>query len=321
GGVMLHPHGDSVLLDHQDPSLSGVQKPGSRPARLITTTVDGQEVLIDDHDWSPEHGPQDARGITYTQELLWSLFGHYAEACRVLGQHTQHAASVLALRERLYLPRVSPITGWLEEWMSPDNLGETTHRHLSPLIGLFPGDRIRPDAQDKETLDGATALLTARGMESYGWACAWRAACWARLKKADKAYQLVLTNLQPWTGGNTGTAMNLFDMYRVSDSRAIFQIDANLGTPAAMLEMLLYSRPGHIDLLPALPQAWAESGSLKGAGARGGFTVDMTWARGRVREVTVHSVGGRRTTVTAGGRSATVTLRPGESVTLTELVG
>ncbi len=49
------------------------------------------------------------------------------------------------LRARLYLPVVSPKTGWLEEWMSPDNLGETTHRHLSPLIGLFPGDRIRPD--------------------------------------------------------------------------------------------------------------------------------------------------------------------------------
>ncbi len=30
---MLHPHGDSVLLDHQDPSLSGVQNPGSRLAR------------------------------------------------------------------------------------------------------------------------------------------------------------------------------------------------------------------------------------------------------------------------------------------------
>ncbi|MFE3905922.1 peptidase inhibitor family I36 protein [Streptomyces sp. NPDC059153] len=28
---MLHPHGDSVLLDHQDPSLSGVQTPGSGP--------------------------------------------------------------------------------------------------------------------------------------------------------------------------------------------------------------------------------------------------------------------------------------------------
>lgn len=158
-------------------------------------------------------------------------------------------------------------------------------------------------------------------MESYGWACAWRAACWARLKNADNAYQLVLTNLRPWSGGDTGTAMNFFDMYRVSDTRAIFQIDANLGTPAAVMEMLVYSRPGHIELLPALPDAWADSGSVKGAGVRGGFTVDMSWRAGRVREVTLHSVGGREAKVTAGGRSATVTLKPGASVALTELVG
>ncbi|MEU6841794.1 glycoside hydrolase N-terminal domain-containing protein [Streptomyces sp. NPDC046716] len=290
-------------------------------ARLITTTVDGREVLIDDHDWSPEHGPQDARGITYTQELLWSLFGHYEQACRTLGRDHDHAAAVGELRERLYLPKVSPTSGWLEEWMSEDNLGETTHRHLSPLINLFPGDRIRPDAGNPELLEGATALLTARGMESYGWACAWRAACWARLKDADKAYQLVLTNLKPWAGGTTGTAMNFFDMYRVSDNRAIFQIDANLGTPTAMLEMLVYSRPGHIELLPALPEAWSASGALKGAGARGGFTVDMKWRNGRLREATLHSVGGRTTRVTVGGRGVDVRLEPGGSVALTRLLG
>ncbi|MEU8735612.1 hypothetical protein AB0C68_40480 [Streptomyces tendae] len=84
-------------------------------------------------------------------------------------------------------------------------------------------------------------------MQSYGWACAWRAACWTRLKDADKAgYALLLTNLKLWAGADTGTSTNLFDMYRVSDTRAIFQIDAS---------------PGHIELLPALPTAWAASGS------------------------------------------------------------
>ncbi|MCQ4210748.1 glycosyl hydrolase family 95 catalytic domain-containing protein [Streptomyces longispororuber] len=309
---------DAAYLARIHPLLKGACE--FWEARLIETTVDGRQVLVDDHDWSPEHGPQDARGITYTQELLWSLFGHYEEACRTLGRDTAHATTVAALRERLYLPRVSPKTGWLEEWMSEDNLGETTHRHLSPLINLFPGDRIRPDAGDPVILKGATELLTARGMESYGWACAWRAACWARLKNADNAYDLVLTNLKPWAGGDTGTAMNFFDMYRVSDTRAIFQIDANLGTPTAMLEMLVYSRPGHIELLPALPDAWAAAGSVKGAGARGGFTLDMSWERGRVRAVSLHSAAGGTTTVTAGGRSARVTLKPGETVALTELV-
>ncbi|MGW6330029.1 helix-turn-helix domain-containing protein [Streptomyces sp. NPDC055097] len=31
GRIVLHPHRDSVLLDHPRPSLSGVQNPGSRP--------------------------------------------------------------------------------------------------------------------------------------------------------------------------------------------------------------------------------------------------------------------------------------------------
>lgn len=70
---------------------------------------------------------------------------------------------------------MSATSGWLEEWMSDDNLGETTHRHLSPLIGLFPGDRIAIEDSPAELVTGATKLLEARGMASFGWASAWRA--------------------------------------------------------------------------------------------------------------------------------------------------
>ncbi|WP_055491295.1 glycoside hydrolase N-terminal domain-containing protein [Streptomyces sp. TP-A0356] len=292
-------------------------------ARLITHTLpdSGREVLIADSDWSPEQGPLDAKGITYAQELVWALFANYRTAAAELRKDRDHADTVAGLQERLYLPRVSPRTGWLEEWMSPDNLGETTHRHLSPLVGLFPGDRIRPDGSTPADLvDGATALLTARGMNSFGWANAWRGLCWARLKNAEKAYQLVVNNLRPSTGGSNGTAPNLFDIYEVEKSRGIFQIDANLGTPAAMIEMLLYSRPGHLELLPALPAAWAASGSITGAGARGGFVVDLRWRDGKPTEASIHSVGGRTTTVAYGGRSRTVTLEPGRSVTLKDFV-
>ncbi|MFG3028467.1 glycoside hydrolase N-terminal domain-containing protein [Streptomyces sp. NPDC048253] len=288
-------------------------------ARLLPMTLPGSErqVLVADSDWSPEHGPLDARGITYAQELVWELFGHYRTAAGELGKDAAYADTVAGLRERLYLPQVSPRTGWLEEWMSPDNLGESTHRHLSPLVGLFPGDRIRPDGSTpRETVDGATALLTARGMDSFGWANAWRALCWARLKDGEKAYELVTTNLRPSTGGGNGTAFNLFDIYEVERGRGIFQIDANFGTPAAMTEMLLYSRPGHLELLPALPAAWAASGHVTGLPARGGFVVDLRWREGAPTSVRVRSVGGRTTTVAYGGTSRTVDLRPGRSVTL-----
>ena len=284
-------------------------------ARLVPMTVDGREVLVDDHDWSPEHGPQDTRGNTYSQEIVWDLFEHYREAVAILGRDRAYGDRIAGLQRKLYLPKVSPTTGWLEEWMSPDNLGETTHRHLSPLIGFFPGDRIAADTAPPELLDGVRALLVARGMDSYGWACAWRSACWARLKDADRAYQLLLTVLRPSVAHGNGTAPNFFDMYS-QGSYTIFQIDANLGAPAAMAEMLVYSRPGVLELLPALPSAWAGSGRVTGIGARGGFEVDLAWRAGKVTRAVITSVGGTRTEVRAGRWRRVIGLRPGQSVTV-----
>ncbi|MEU6340987.1 glycoside hydrolase N-terminal domain-containing protein [Streptomyces sp. NPDC046977] len=288
-------------------------------ARLITTTVkdeDGtsREVLIDDTSWSPEHGP-DGKGNTYGQELAWELFEEFKTASRVLNRDTGMAAELDAMQARLYLPRVSPKTGWLEEWMTPDNLGEVTHRHLSPLIGFYPGDRIASDTAAPALLDGVRALLTARGMDSYGWACAWRSLCWSRLKDAEKAYQLYLTVLRPSITNSNGTSANWFDMYS-QGSYTIFQIDANLGGATAALEMILYSRPGVIELLPALPDAWAAKGSVTGVGARGGFEVDLAWRNGKVTEATVRSTGGTTTELRAGAFRKQLTVKPGKSVTV-----
>lgn len=290
-------------------------------ARLVTTTVTdpatgaSRQVLIDDSDWSPEQGPTDAKGITYAQELVRDLFVSYRTAAALLNRDADYAKTVAGLQARLYLPRVSPETGWLEEWMTPENLGETTHRHLSPLIGLFPGDRITPEDSPAELVTGARNLLTARGMSSFGWGCAWRAASWARLKDADKAYQLVRTVMAPSTGTSNGTSQNLFDMYDLG-SRATLQIDANFGTPTAMIEMLVYSRPGVIELLPALPGAWAAAGRITGVGARGGITVDLEWRAGKVTGAVLRSTVSTTTEVRAGKWRRTVRLRPGRPVTL-----
>ncbi|MGW0886180.1 glycosyl hydrolase family 95 catalytic domain-containing protein [Streptomyces sp. NPDC002671] len=288
-------------------------------ARLITTTVTengvSRQVLIDDSDWSPEQGPTNAKGITYAQELVWQLFRNYRDSCAALGLDAAYAATIAGLQDKLYLPRVSATTGWLEEWMTDDNLGETTHRHLSPLAGFSPGDRITHDRSPVPLLIGVRNLLTARGMQSFGWATAWRAMCWARLKHADNAYQLILTVMKPSVNYSNGASINLLDMYSFGTSSTL-QIDANYGTPTAMLDMLAYSRPGLVELLPATPSAWG-TGSIRGLGLRGGFTLDMDWSGGNVTSATLHSTGGTSTRVKFGTWSQAVTMAAGGSVTLT----
>ncbi|MGH3716165.1 MAG: glycosyl hydrolase family 95 catalytic domain-containing protein, partial [Micromonosporaceae bacterium] len=279
--------------------------------RLITTTVGTRTVLVADRAWSPEHGPQNTIGNSYDQEVVHALFGNFVKAAQLLGTDAALADKAQQLRDQLYLPEISPKNGWLQEWMSPDYLGEPQHRHLSGLVGFYPGDRIRTDNQPAAYVEGVRKVLEARGLDSYGWACAWRAACWARLKDSNRAYLSILNVLRPSNGVRNGSSVNLFDMY----DGYIFQIDANLGVPAAMLEMLVYSRPGVIDLMPAVPAAWKD-GSVRGFGARGGFRLDMTWAGGAPTSVTLYSAAGGTTELRVGDWRQTVTVAAGGSTTV-----
>lgn len=182
-GWWWHPAGNAwlcvQLFEHYEFTLDAAYLARIHPllkgacefweARLLTSTITdpatgaSRQVLIDDSDWSPEHGPTDAKGITYAQELVWQLFRDYRAACAVLGRDLAHAAVVGELQNRLHLPRVGATTERLQEWMTDEGLGETAHRHLSPLIGLFPGDRISFEDGPAALVVGARNLLADRG--------------------------------------------------------------------------------------------------------------------------------------------------------------
>ncbi len=70
--------------------------------------------------------------------------------------------------------------------------------------------------------------------------------------------------------------------------REIFQIDGNFGITAGIMEMLLYSKPGYICILPALPSAWM-SGAIQGIITPGGHKVSVYWEHSKLTEAHLKS--------------------------------
>src|SRR5208337_4477652 len=93
------------------------------------------------------------------------------------------------------------------------------------------------------------------------------------------------------------------------------QIDGNFGYTSGVCEMLVQSHIGEIELLPALPKAWA-TGSVKGLRARGGFEVNIDWKEGKLTGAEIHSVGGTSATVRYEEKSAKISLKPGVAIRL-----
>jgi alpha-L-fucosidase 2 len=255
--------------------------------------------------WSPEHGPHED-GVSYSQEIVWDLFNNYAQASEALGIDADYRAKVTAMRDKLVTPKIGR-WGQLQEWMPDRDDPKDQHRHTSHLFAVYPGVQISR-ARTPELAKAAAVSLEARGTAGdsrRSWTWPWRCALWARLGEPEKAHAMIR---------GLFTYNMLPNLYATHPP---FQMDGNFGYVGAIGEMLVQSHAGEIQLLPALPKAWAAAGSVKGLRARGGFEVALEWKDGRLTAARLLSTRGGSCKVTHGGKTVTVQTAAGQTTDVT----
>ncbi|MBQ6898036.1 MAG: glycoside hydrolase family 95 protein [Clostridia bacterium] len=267
----------------QETGYPALRKVSVLLAKILERQEDG--TLLAKYSASPEQCHNDeyyhTKGCAFDQQMIYQCWWDTIKAAEKLGINDSF---IDYIRENL--GRLSPVligkSGQIKEFREENyygDIGEKHHRHISHLVGLYPGNIIT--SENEAYIKAAQVTLNRRGDKSTGWSTAHKLNLWARTKNGERAFDLVKTALTKCM------ATNLWDLHPP------FQIDGNFGFSAGVAEMLLQSHEGFIEVLPALPSAW-KNGSFRGLTARGGFSVDAEWEDGRATNISVKSLSGEK---------------------------
>jgi len=226
---------------------------------LTVTDKNGNYIFVPS--FSPENNPGNLdpscmlvinsnMDISVCREVLANL----VEACERLGMEAESVPKWKAMLSKLPPYLLEP-DGGMKEWAWPSLAERYDHRHISHLYGAWPGDEIDPDRTPKPA---KAALIANRHrvperLAAHG-RCH-RALVGARLKDC---YMVDSELRQLIEEGNVGPSL------RCSHDPYVQPMpDAQGGIQLIMMEMLAYSRPGVIEVLPALPPSLVK-GSMNG---------------------------------------------------------
>ena len=302
GGLVCRPFWDHYLATGDEDFLRHRVVPAYKDLALFyedfLTATDENGNYIFAPSFSPENTPvsTDPSGpvmvnatmdIAVCREVLSNLI----QACETLGVEAESVPMWKAMLAKMP-PYLLELDGTLKEWAWPTLQERYSHRRVSHLYGAWPGDEIDPDrtpqlaraaviADRRRTFD---VMSTAVAGETLP-ACArcHRALVGARLKDnviVDVQLRQLLEQ------GYVSTALRC--------SREPYGPpvpDAQGGIPTIMMEMLAYSRPGVVELLPALPASLVK-GTINGMLARTFARINkLAWdMQARTVDVTITSL-------------------------------
>ena len=262
---------------------------------LTVTDKNGNYVFVPS--FSPENNPGNLNpscmmAINATMDIAGcrEVLANLIESCELLGIEADSVPKWKAMLAKLPPYLLEP-DGTLKEWAWP-TLGERyVQRHISHLYGAWPGDEIDPDRTPQLAKAALIADRHRIPERLAGHGVCHRALVGARLKDSfmvdSELRQLVET------GWVSPTLRCSHDPYAGSGAP-----DAQGGIPTIMMEMLAYSRPGVIEVLPALPPSLVK-GSINGMLLRSfarlnklawdmeARTVDLTVTSVKMQDVTL----------------------------------
>ena len=239
------------------PSLSPENKPGCPGARLITRNA--------------------TMDVAVCREVLTNL----RQACERLSDRPDLIERCEVILGGLPDYRINA-DGAISEWLPDEFPDNYHHRHQSHLYPVFPGLEVTRQSQPA-LLEACRAAVEKRltvGLTSQtGWSMVHMANIYARLGEGDRAGECLDLLMRAETGPNLLTYHNDWRGMGLSMpwlGSPPFQIDANFGMAAAVLEMLVVSTPDCLRLLPGLPASW-QRGRVGQIACRGQVSVSLEW--------------------------------------------
>ncbi len=285
------------------PSNSPENTPGNQPDRRNETTMNA----------------------TMDFALAKEVLTHLIEGAAITDESEEDVENWSAMLAKIPPYQINE-DGAIKEWMHPFFTDNYHHRHQSHIYPVLPGVEVTRDS-DPEGYKAFEIAIHKRldiGISSQtGWSLAHMANVYARMGDGDRALRCLSLLSRACVMNNFYTTHNDWRASGIGGDfpPAPYQIDANFGWTAAVQEMLLFSVPGAITVLPALPQKWAK-GSVSGLLARGGVEVSIVWNQSKQSATVILRSLKRDQTILlrvpyGSQRTMTVDLEAGETTEIT----